>query len=61
VPVTTTDRTAHIGAKTFSLLREEAERRNQDVDATAEDLLAERLSGPRIDGAKMERTLERAA
>lgn len=57
----TTDRTVHIGARTFLLLRKEAERRNQDVDAIADDLLAERLSGSRIEGAKIERTLERAA
>jgi hypothetical protein len=43
------------------MLREEAERRHRDVDATADDLLAERLAASLIDTAKLERTMERAA
>ena len=58
--VVTADRTIHIGARTYALLREEAERRHRDVDTTADDLLAERLSS-QIDAAEMTRTLERAA
>lgn len=57
----TADRTVHVGARTYALLREEAERRHRDVDTTADDLLAERLSAFVIDAAKLERTLERAA
>jgi hypothetical protein len=57
----TTDRTVHVGARTYTLLSEEAERRHRDVDTTADDLLAERLSASVIDAAKLERTLERAA
>jgi hypothetical protein len=56
----TADRTVHVGARTYALLREEAERRHRDVDTTADDLLAERLSASVIDAAKLERTLERA-
>jgi hypothetical protein len=56
----TADRTVHVGAQTYALLREEAERRHRDVDTTADDLLAERLSAPVTDAAKLERTLERA-
>jgi hypothetical protein len=57
----TADRTVSVGAQTYELLREEAERRHRDVDSTADDLLAERLSASVIDAAKLERTLERAA
>ena len=57
----TADRTVSVGAQTYELLREEAQRRHRDVDSTADDLLAERLSGSVIDAAKLERTLERAA
>ncbi len=57
----TADRTVHVGAQTYALLREEAERRHRDVDTTADDLLTERLSAPVTDAAKLERTLERAA
>jgi hypothetical protein len=57
----TADRTVHVGARTYALLREEAERRHRDVDTTADDLLAERLSASVIDAAKLERTLERAS
>jgi hypothetical protein len=56
----TADRTVHVGARTYALLSEEAERRHRDVDTTADDLLAERLSASVIDAAKLERTLERA-
>jgi hypothetical protein len=59
----TADRTVHVGARTYALLREEAERRHRDVDTTADDLLAERLSASVsvIDAAKLEGTLERAS
>jgi hypothetical protein len=57
----TADRTVHVRARTYALLREEAERRHRDVDATADDLLTERLSASRIDTAKMQGILERAA
>lgn len=57
----TADRTVHVGARTYALLSEEAERRHRDVDTTADDLLTERLSASVIDAAKLERTLERAA
>jgi hypothetical protein len=57
----TADRTVSVGAQTYELLREEAERRHRDVDSTADDLLTERLSASVIDAAKLERTLERAA
>jgi hypothetical protein len=56
-----TDRTVHVGPHTYALLREEAERRHLDIDTTADDLLAERLSASTADAAKLERTLERAA
>jgi hypothetical protein len=57
----TTDRTVHVGPHTYALLRKEAERRHRDIDTTADDLLAERLSASTADAAKLERTLERAA
>ena len=56
-----TDRTVHVGSRTYALLREEAERRHRDIDTTADALLAERLSASTADVAKLERTLERAA
>lgn len=56
-----TDRTVHVGQRTYALLREEAERRHRDIDTTADDLLAERLSASITDAAKLEQTLERAA
>jgi hypothetical protein len=55
------NRAVHVGAQTYALLREEAERRHRDVDTTADDLLTEHLSAAMIDTAKLERTLERAA
>lgn len=57
----TADRTVHVGARTYALLREEAERRHRDVDTTADALLTERLSASQIDAAKMQGILERAA
>lgn len=57
----TPDRAVHVGARTYALLREEAERRHRDIDTTAEDLLAERLSTPQIDATRMKGILERAA
>jgi hypothetical protein len=57
----TADRTIHLGARTYALLREEAARRHLDVDATAEGVLAENLSASPVDMAELERTLERAA
>jgi hypothetical protein len=57
----TADRTVHVGAQTYALLRKEAERRHRDVDTTADDLLTERLSTSQIDASKMKWILERAA
>ncbi len=57
----TADRTVHVGARTYALLRKEAERRHRDVDTTADDLLTERLSTSQIDAARMQGILERAA
>lgn len=57
----TADRTIHLGARTYALLRKEAARRHLDVDATAEGVLAENLSATPVDMAELERTLERAA
>ncbi|HTA96716.1 MAG TPA: hypothetical protein VK730_03635 [Solirubrobacteraceae bacterium] len=56
-----TDRTVHVGSGTYALLREQTERRHRDIDTSADDLLAERLSASTADEAKLERTLERAA
>jgi hypothetical protein len=56
-----TDRTVHVAQRTYTLLRAEAERRHRDVDATADDLLAERLSTAAIDTTRLQGTLERAA
>lgn len=56
-----TDWTVHVGSRTYALLSEEAERRHRDIDTTADDLLAERLSASTAGTAKLERTLERAA
>jgi hypothetical protein len=56
-----TDRTVHVGQRTYALLRAEAERRHRDVDATADDLLTERLSAAAIDTTRLQGTLERAA
>jgi hypothetical protein len=55
------DRTVHVGQRTYALLRAEAERRHRDVDATADDLLAERLSSAIADTKRLQDTLERAA
>lgn len=59
--MSTIDHTIHVGTRTYELLRKEAERRQLDVDATAEGLLAERLSASPIHATKLERTLDRAA
>ena len=56
-----TDRTVHVGQRTYALLQAEAERRHRDVDATADDLLAERLSSTVADTKRLQDTLERAA
>jgi hypothetical protein len=56
-----TDRTVHVGQRTYALLRAEAERRHRDVDATADDLLAERLSSAVANTKRLQDTLERAA
>lgn len=56
-----TDRTVHVGQRTYALLRAEAERRHRDVDATADDLLAERLSRTAVDTTRLQDTLARAA
>jgi hypothetical protein len=57
----TADRTIHLGARTYALLRKEAARRHLDVDATAEGVFAEKLSATPVDMAELERTLEHAA
>jgi hypothetical protein len=57
----TVARTIHVGARTYALLRKEAERRHLDVDATADDVLTEHLSALPIDMTELEQTLERAA
>jgi hypothetical protein len=57
----TADRTVHVAARTYALLRKEAERRHRDVDTTADNLLTERLSASQIDAARMQGILERAA
>lgn len=57
----TVDRTIHLGARTYALLRKEAARRHLDLDATAEGVLTENLSATPLDMAELERTLERAA
>jgi hypothetical protein len=57
----TADRTIHVGAHTYALLRQEAERRHLDIDATADGLLAEHLSASPADITTLEQTLERAA
>jgi hypothetical protein len=56
-----TDRTVHVGQRTYALLRAEAERRHRDVDTTADDLLAERLLAAAINTTRLQGTLERAA
>jgi hypothetical protein len=55
------DQTVHVGQRTYALLRAEAERRHRDVDETADDLLAERLSSAAVDTKRLQGTLERAA
>ena len=57
----TTDHTIHLEARTYELLRKEAERRHLDVDATADGLLAENLSASPVDIAELAQTLDRAA